>query len=141
MEWQETVLQLQDIAQLESMEIQLKQIMTILQMPQEKQLDLQLCLLEVIHNGLVHGNQQRQDKQVLVQWRYRNGEFVFAVTDEGTGFIPAVETIWPEDILAEDGRGLMLLNLLLDNVWYNEQGNSVHGRLTWCTESDGECKA
>ena len=135
MEWQEIVLELREIAQVQTLEKQLQQLMTDLEMPAEKQLDLRLCLLEAVHNGIIHGNQEQADKKVTVCWRYRKGEFIFSVTDEGEGFTPQKEVNLPEDILAEDGRGLMLLQLLLDKIWYNESGNTLNGQLTWLAES------
>lgn len=135
MEWQETVLELESLQQVESAEEKLKQIMDDLQMPQEKQLDLRFCLLETIHNGFIHGNKEQADKKVVVHWQYRTGEFIFAVTDEGQGFVPKAEFSLPEDILSEEGRGLALLGLMLDKIWYNENGNTICGQLTWLAES------
>lgn len=135
MEWQEFVLELEGLTHLELLEEKLQQIMTGLEMPAEKQLDLRLCLLEAIHNGFIHGNQEKSEKKIIVWWRYCKGEFVFSVTDEGAGFIPHQKIGLPEDILAEDGRGLALLNLLLDKIWYNESGNTLYGQLTWLAES------
>lgn len=135
MEWQEMVLELQKLSQVQEIEEKLQQLMTDLAVPAEKQLDLRLCLLEAIHNALIHGNQEQLDKKVTVCWRYREGEFIFSVTDEGEGFVPQKEAALPEDLLAEDGRGLMLLQLLLDKIWYNENGNTLYGQLTWLAES------
>lgn len=141
MEWQEKNLVLYEVAQTDSMIEQLKQIMAGLAMPREKQLDLQLCMLEAVQNGLVHGNGLRQDKWVHVLWRYRDGEFFFSVEDQGQGFQPAaVQPEREENLLAEHGRGLMLLEMLLDKMWYNEQGNIIYGQLSWPKESGGEEK-
>ena len=63
MEWQEFVLELEGLTHLELLEEKLQQIMTGLEMPAEKQLDLRLCLLEAIHNGFIHGNQKNHKKK------------------------------------------------------------------------------
>lgn len=138
MKWQETVLELEALTQVEEMEEKLKQIASILEMPQEKELDLRFCLLEAVHNGFIHGNREQVGKKVMVKWQYRSGEFIFAVTDEGEGFKPEENLSLPEDALAEEGRGVALLNLILDKVWYNESGNTIYGQLTWLVESGGK---
>lgn len=49
------------------------------------------------------------------------------ITDEGTGFNPEnlPDPTDPENLLKPHGRGVMMMKLFLDEVTWNEQGNSV----------------
>ena len=67
-------------------------------------------------------------KSVLrVELRVRSGEVRARVTDEGSGFDPDTvpDPRLPENIPRPDGRGIFLMRALMDEVHYNELGNSV----------------
>lgn len=110
----------------------LKEDLRLFSVCNEKQMDLQLCLMEAISNGIIHGNQGRMEKRVKVSWCCSPQGFSFAVEDEGEGFSPekrkASAASWS---LSEHGRGLMLMQELLDEVWFNVQGNMICGKLHW----------
>lgn len=98
----------------------------------EKQMDLQLCLIEAISNGIVHGNQGHSEKKVKVRWCCSTQGFSFAVEDEGEGLSQEKREIKAVSrSLSEHGRGLMLMQEILDEVWFNKQGNMICGKLHW----------
>lgn len=112
----------------------LRESLTTLGVPKETIFDIQLCLSEAVNNGIVHGNQQAQEKSVRVSWVYESGVFCFKVEDEGNGWQAdlGAETICiDEGLLEENGRGLFLMDHLLDKLWFNEKGNQVWGEISW----------
>ncbi len=86
---------------------------------------IQLCLDEAITNSIVHGNKKNFDKMVHIRlWRDTDG-WGIAITDEGEGF--ALEDLTPpaadrESLWNEDGRGLALMTLYMDEVTYYDNG-------------------
>ena len=84
-------------------------------------------LTEALSNAILYGNGGDPQKRVRVELRVRSGEVRACVTDEGAGFDP--ETVpdprLPENIPRPDGRGIFLMRALMDEVHYNELGNSV----------------
>ena len=86
---------------------------------------VQLCLDEAITNAMVHGNKEDFDKTVHIRlWRDTDG-WGIAITDQGEGFAledvakPAVDE---ESLWNEDGRGLALMTLYMDEVIYYDNG-------------------
>jgi serine/threonine-protein kinase RsbW len=84
-------------------------------------------LTEALTNAMMYGNGQDPDKRVCVEVRVEGTSITARVTDEGAGFDPSEvpdPTVDPYR-LRPNGRGLFLMRELLDEVRYNEQGNSV----------------
>ena len=91
---------------------------------------IHMALEEAILNAIKHGNQEADDKLVHVVVKASLDSFYLRVTDEGEGFDPAGVPDCTADANLElcSGRGLMLMNHYMDEVNYNEQGNSVEIR-------------
>ncbi len=85
------------------------------------------ALAEALANAIAYGN--RHDPARLVRVRVEVGRDAvhLHVTDEGAGFDPAdvPDPTRPERLEREDGRGLFVLRSLVDQVAFNERGNSV----------------
>lgn len=84
-------------------------------------------LTEALSNAILYGNGGDPQKRVRVELRVRSGEVRARVTDEGSGFDPDTvpDPRLPENIPRPDGRGIFLMRALMDEVHYNELGNSV----------------
>ena len=84
-------------------------------------------LTEALSNAVLYGNGADPSKQVRVEVSVTVMAIVATITDEGDGFdyetIPDPTT--PENLHKTDGRGLFLMRRLLDEVRFNERGNSV----------------
>lgn len=88
---------------------------------------IRLCLDEVIINAIRHGNHENQDKKVTICLFIGENRWAVRVEDEGEGFsiqdLPQVnsEEYWE----AEHGRGIMLIQSYMDEIFYYDKGNRV----------------
>jgi serine/threonine-protein kinase RsbW len=90
-------------------------------------IDVIVALDEAIVNAIKHGNGYDPGKHVRITAAIRRGEAHFEVTDEGEGFrmqdVP--DPCAPENLLRTSGRGILLIRSTMDEVAYNERGNSL----------------
>ena len=99
----------------------------------EKQMDIRLCLMEAVQNGLLYGTPEDGGAaEVSVSWVCSEEGIIFSVEDKGPG-IPAELREAGRDILSfeEHGRGIMLMQTILDELTFNEKGNRLTGRMRW----------
>jgi serine/threonine-protein kinase RsbW len=102
--------------------------------PEKCSLNVPVALTEALSNAILRGNREDASKYVRVRASVnRAGDMlVVDVTDEGTGFdLPAstLNCTTPENLEREDGRGLYLMQCLVDRVeQFVDGGNTV--RLT-----------
>lgn len=84
-------------------------------------------LTEAISNAILFGNADDPGGGVRVELRTRPGEVRVLVADEGTGFDPGAvpDPRLPENLARESGRGIFLMRALMDEVRFNEAGNTV----------------
>ncbi|MCD6310133.1 MAG: ATP-binding protein, partial [Candidatus Eremiobacteraeota bacterium] len=90
---------------------------------------IQLALQEVLINAMIHGNRLDTNKKVKIKARIDSEKFEVEITDEGEGFDPST-LLDPSsednlDDLLEYGRGVFLVRCSMDEVSFNEKGNSV----------------
>jgi len=90
-------------------------------------LNLRVGLSEALANAMLYGNEGDPKKSVRIEVTYGAYVIVARVTDEGQGFDPSrvPDPTTPECIARPCGRGLFLMRTLLDEVHFNERGNSV----------------
>ena len=90
-------------------------------------LNFRVGLTEALSNAMVYGNGHDPKKNVRVEVTLVGGALRARVTDEGAGFDPNAipDPTTADNLLKDGGRGLFLMRKLLDEVSYNEQGNSV----------------
>ena len=90
-------------------------------------LNFRVGLTEALSNAMLYGNASDPQKRVRVEVTVRRKEVAVRVTDEGVGFDPALvpDPTLPANISKSGGRGIFLMKALMDEVRFNDQGNSV----------------
>jgi len=90
-------------------------------------LNFRVSLVEALSNAMIYGNGRDPSKQVLVEVFLQGGSVTVRVTDEGPGFDPGEvpDPTVPTQLLEDRGRGLFLMRELMDEVRFNDCGNSV----------------
>ncbi len=97
----------------------------------EQEFAVETALREALANAIVHGNRQDPRKKVRVCCACQaDGGILIIVKDEGQGFDPArlPSPLVGESIYSEHGRGIYLINLLMDEVRFERGGTEVHMR-------------
>jgi len=90
-------------------------------------LNFRVGLAEALANAMLYGNGSDPAKRVRVEVTVSRLRVSARVTDQGDGFDPSSveDPTTPENLLRPGGRGLFLMRQLLDEVRYNDRGNSV----------------
>lgn len=90
-------------------------------------LNFRVGLTEALSNAMLYGNGRDPSKSVVVEVVFQENTLRAKVRDQGTGFDPTTvpDPTLPENVTRPCGRGLFLMRELLDEVWFNEQGNEV----------------
>lgn len=112
---------------------------------------MSLCLIEALTNAIIHGNleissalkeeswedfhslvDQRSsskeygERKVDVQCYFDENGIKFEIEDEGQGFDHQRQgKLPPTSVLSLSGRGLTLMKLFMDEVFWNEKGNHI----------------
>lgn len=88
--------------------------------PRQVSLNVPVALSEALSNAILRGNGEDPDKQVRVRARVDASELVVEVEDEGSGFdlteCSSNDPTRPENLENEQGRGLFLMQRLMDSV-------------------------
>ena len=89
--------------------------------------ELLIALDEAIVNAVKHGNKCDPRKSVSIVAEFSSDGARFIVADEGDGFerekVP--DPTDPCRLLEPNGRGLLLINHIMDKVCYNQAGNRL----------------
>ena len=100
--------------------------------PRQCALNVPVALTEALSNAILRGNGDDRSKQVRVRAHVDDRALVMEVADEGNGFDYSTcmrDPTAPENLSREDGRGLYLMQRLMDRVErFSDHGNVV--RLT-----------
>ncbi|MEX0979829.1 MAG: ATP-binding protein [Gemmatimonadota bacterium] len=90
-------------------------------------LNFRVALTEALSNAMLYGNHRDPAKRVRVEVTVKSCSVIACVTDEGNGFDPEVvpDPTCPMNLCKSGGRGVFLMRKLLDEVRYNDRGNSV----------------
>ena len=93
--------------------------------------EVEVALTEAVANAVRHGCGSDPDKevQVSVACDPEQGMMV-VVRDPGTGFDPATvaSPVKAENIFRTHGRGIFLINRLMDEVHYDKNGTEIRMR-------------
>jgi len=84
-------------------------------------------LTEALSNARLYGNNSDPEKSVRVEVAIKLEEVSVRVTDQGVGFDPTTvpDPTLPANISKSGGRGIFLMKALMDEVQFNDRGNSV----------------
>jgi anti-sigma regulatory factor (Ser/Thr protein kinase) len=96
--------------------------------PEEQIMSIELALQEAIANGIRHGCGGDSSKQVQCTVNITAaGEVIITVRDPGTGFDPScvANPLEPENMLKPSGRGIFLINGLMDDVQFADGGREL----------------
>ena len=95
--------------------------------PRAARFQVRVALCEALANAIVYGNKLDPTKRVDVSVHVDDTVVRVCVEDQGDGFDPTVipDPTGPDRIEAVDGRGLFLIRQLADEVYHNDQGNSI----------------
>ena len=89
--------------------------------------DVHVAFEEALRNAMIHGNKNDSDKKVHVETEVTDKAVTIIVEDEGGGF--SIEGLpdptLDENLLKEGGRGVYLIQHLMDEVTYEEDGRRV----------------
>jgi serine/threonine-protein kinase RsbW len=89
------------------------------------------ALREALVNAVTHGNRQNPRKKVRVCCACQQDRgLLIIVKDEGEGFDPSTipSPLVGQNIYAEHGRGIFLINQMMDAVEFQKGGTEIHMR-------------
>ncbi|MDT8368940.1 MAG: ATP-binding protein [Longimicrobiales bacterium] len=91
------------------------------------ELNFRVGLTEALANAVLYGSEKDPSKRIRLEIIFLAKRIEARVTDQGPGFDPCTvpDPTTPENIERPGGRGLFLMRELMDEVHFNEIGNSV----------------
>ena len=111
----------------------LQEHLNLLSVSKDQQMDLRLCLMGAVQNGLLYGEPtEGGNAEVHVSWQCDEKGIAFSVEDNGPGVPMELRNrSWDVLDLEEHGRGILLMQTVLDELIFNEKGNRLTGRKIW----------
>ena len=104
------------------------QVLQEKQWAEEDVMAVELALQEAVANAIRHGCAGDRTKQLQCSVTCDEaGEIVITVRDPGSGFDPAAvpDPLAPQNMLKPSGRGIFLINGLMDEVQYADGGREL----------------
>ncbi len=96
-----------------------------------KEFEIETSLIEALANAIKHGAGDDPDKQIQVCVACDEARgMLIIVRDPGGGFDPAQipNPVQGKNVYSEGGRGIYLINQLMDEVRFEEGGTEIHMR-------------
>ena len=95
--------------------------------PRTVRFNCRVALSEALANAIQYGNANDPARHVTVRVLFGPTAIEMEVADEGTGFNPGnlPDPTTPERVTSPDGRGIFLIQRLVDEVRFNEKGNAI----------------
>ena len=95
--------------------------------PRTIRFNLRVALSEALANAMLYGNGGDITKEVSVRVLFGRTAIEMEVADEGAGFDPRVvpDPTAPDRLTQPEGRGIFLIQRLVDEVRFNEKGNAI----------------
>jgi serine/threonine-protein kinase RsbW len=90
---------------------------------------IELALQEALANAVIHGAKEDPTKTVECLVSSEDGAgILIIVRDPGTGFTPEVipSCTVGENVYSNHGRGIFLINQLMDKVEFRKNGTEIH---------------
>ncbi|MBA3642231.1 MAG: ATP-binding protein [Acidobacteriota bacterium] len=103
-------------------------VLTQKQWPEDQVMAVELALQEAVANAIRHGCSGDATKQLQCTVNIdAAGEVVITVRDPGPGFNPltVADPLAPENVLKPSGRGIFLINGLMDDVEFADGGREL----------------
>ncbi|NIP79645.1 MAG: ATP-binding protein [Gemmatimonadetes bacterium] len=90
-------------------------------------LNFRVGVAEALANAMMYGNARDPGKSVTLEIWCSPERVRIRITDEGSGFDPGTlpDPTLPQNRTRSRGRGVFLIRQLMDEVEFNEQGNSI----------------
>jgi len=104
------------------------ELLTGKQWPDEEVMKVELAVQEALANAIRHGCKNDASKQVQCCVTFdATGELVIVVRDPGPGFDATAvpDPLEADNLLKPGGRGVFLINQLMDTVEFSEEGRQV----------------
>lgn len=96
-----------------------------------KEFEIETAIREALANAIVHGckNDPNQNVQCCVACDEQRGMLII-VRDPGKGFDPFAvpDPLNGENVYSNHGRGIFLINQLMDEVRFERNGTEIHMR-------------
>ncbi len=91
-----------------------------LKMNKDQIADIAISVSEAVTNAVVHGNKNDVGKKVRISLKMNASMVEITVEDEGGGFDPVsvASCVENQNLLKQAGRGILILNSLMDKVEY-----------------------
>jgi serine/threonine-protein kinase RsbW len=97
-----------------------------------------LAIAEIVGNVVSHGALASADPPMLrLEVRVSGDRLAALIVDDGAPVVNSDLSAFPEDDLAEHGRGLPLAHVALDDLRYERRGDQNHWELTVLRPSNG----
>ena len=99
--------------------------------PEQDVMAVELALQEAVANAIRHGCHGDVSKELQCSVSCNDeGEVVITVRDPGTGFDPAsvANPLHPDNLMKSSGRGIFLINGLMDEVQFADGGRELQMR-------------
>lgn len=97
-----------------------------------KEADVETALIEALANAIVHGCKNNPDKKVecCVACDETKGMLI-VIRDPGKGFDPNTipSPVVGQNLFETHGRGIFLINQLVDEVHYEKGGTEIHMKI------------
>jgi serine/threonine-protein kinase RsbW len=107
------------------------QMVTEMKCAEGKEFEIETSLREALANAIKHGcrNDPRRQVECTVLCDEARGMLI-VVRDPGPGFDPAVipSPIVGQNLFSDHGRGIYLINQLMDEVRFEKGGTEIHMR-------------
>ena len=123
-----------DPARMETVSAGVSELLEARNWPDDEVMRVELALQEALANAIRHGCKNDPSKQVQCCVTFdAAGELVIVVRDPGQGFDPKAvpNPLDRANVLKPSGRGVFLINQLMDTVEYNDQGRQVVMKKRW----------
>ncbi len=100
-------------------------------------LNFRVGVAEALANAMMYGNARDPGKRVRLEAWVSARRIRVRITDEGSGFDPETlpDPTLPQNVTRACGRGVYLIHELMDEVTFNERGNSIEMILYGSDES------
>lgn len=87
--------------------------------------DFAIAATEAANNAIVHGNKSNPNKNITLFFTVSKKEVTLKISDEGEGFEinKLRDPLAPENVFAENGRGILIIKALVDKVFYEFDKN------------------